>query len=527
MKGLRWRVALVAVVLILAFWSIWPTIRYYTLSPEELSQMPRSEVMNLKKRAINLGLDLRGGMYLLLEIDRSKLKEEDVDEAVSRALEVIRNRIDQWGVFEPSIQRIGRDRILVQLPGIMDVERARSLIGRTAQLEFKLVADPTVVNDVLKKIDNTLVKLSPPADTLSSPEDSLKVLHPFTSLLNASPEGNRIVVLEDNWAKVDSILAMEEIKKVIPRDYEFLWGKTVEYQGTKYRPLYLLKKKAEITGAFVKSARHSIGSGTNPATANKPIVQLSFDRKGAARFARITGENVGKPLAIVLDGIVQSAPIIQERISGGNAQITGLSSMDEAKELAIVLRAGALPAPLKILEERSVGPLLGHDSVRRGMIALIAGFIAVIVFMIVYYRFAGVIADVALLLNLLFIVALLVGFHATLTLPGMAGLILTVGMAVDANVLIFERIREELRAGKSMKVAVDQGYSRAFITILDANLTTLIAAFVLLRFGTGPIKGFAVVLSIGIVVSFFTAIFVTKIIFDYLLGVRKLAHVSI
>lgn len=527
MKGLRWRVALVGVVLILAFWSIWPTIRYYSLSQEELSQMPRSEIMNLKKRAINLGLDLRGGMYLLLEVDRSKLEEQDVDEAVSRALEVIRNRIDQWGVFEPSIQRIGRDRILVQLPGVLDVERARSLIGRTAQLEFKLVADPTVVNDVLQKIDNALKNQSAVPDTLLSPEDSLRLLRPFTSLLNASPEGNRIVVVEDNWSEVDSTLSLEAVKKVIPRDYEFLWGKTVEYQGTKFRPLYLVKKKAEITGAYIKSARHSIGSGTDPATANKPIVQLSFDRKGAARFARITGENVGKPLAIVLDSVVQSAPTIQERISGGNAQITGLSSMDEAKELAIILRAGALPAPLKILEERSIGPLLGHDSVRRGMMALIIGFVAVIIFMIAYYKTAGVIADLALLLNLLFILSLLVGFHATLTLPGMAGLILTVGMAVDANVLIFERIREELRAGKSMKVAVDQGYSRAFITILDANLTTLIAALVLLRFGTGPIKGFAVVLSIGIVVSFFTAIFVTKIVFDYMLGVRKLAHVRI
>jgi len=527
LKNLRWRIAVVVIILLLAFWTLWPTIRYYTLSPDARSQMPRSELVNLKKRAINLGLDLQGGMYLLLEVDRSKLKPEEVEGAVSRAIEVIRNRIDQWGVFEPSIQRIGQDRILVQLPGVLDVQRAKSLIGRTAQLEFRLLADVDVLNDVLDRIDKKLKQLQPPPDTLAAEQDSFFVEHPFTSLLNAGPGRSTVVVVEDNWAKVDSILSLKEIQDVIPKGYEFLWGKTQEIQGRKYRALYLVRKKAVLTGAHITDARHTLGSPNDPTTANRPIVLLTFDRQGAARFARITGENVGKPLAIVLDNVVQSAPTIQERISGGRARITGLDSMDEAKELAIVLRAGALPAPVKVLEERSVGPLLGHDSIRRGMIALVIGFVIVVLFMAFYYRIAGLIADLALFLNLIFILALLSAFKATLTMPGMAGLILTVGMAVDANVLIFERIREELRAKKSPRAAVDQGYSRAMITILDANITTLIAALVLLRFGTGPIRGFAVVLSLGIVVSFFTAIFVTKIIFDYLLGVRKVAKVSI
>ncbi len=527
MKGLKWKIVLILGLVLLALWSLYPTFRYYTLSPEERAQLPRSELLNLKKKSINLGLDLQGGMYILLEVDRSKLKPEEVEGAVDRAIEVIRNRIDQWGVFEPSIQKVGEGRILVQLPGVLDRERAHSLIGRTAQLEFHLVADDRIVADALERIDEALRKGSVADTGLLSPEDSLARVRPFSSLLNIDPRSGSIVVVEDNWHRVDSLLALPEVQKAIPSGYRFYWGKTFEFQGRKYRHLFLLKAEPELTGAHVKDAKHTIGSGTDPNIANRPIVLLYFDRQGAARFARITGENVGKRLAIVLDNVVQSAPVIQERISGGSAQITGITSMEEAKELAVVLRAGALPAPVRVLEERSVGPLLGSDSIRRGMRALVIGFLAVVFFMALYYRTAGWIADLALFLNLLFILALLVGFHATLTLPGMAGLILTVGIAVDANVLIFERIREELRAGKSLRVAVDTGYKRATITILDANLTTLIAALVLLRYGSGPIRGFAVVLSLGIVVSFFTAIFVTRVIFDYLIGVKHAERIKI
>jgi protein-export membrane protein SecD len=494
------------------------------MSPEERAKLPRSELLNLKNKAINLGLDLQGGMYLLMEVDKSKLSPEEAEGAVERAIEVIRNRIDQWGVYEPSIQRLGENRILVQLPGVLERERARSLIGRTALLEFKLLADDEVVYNLLDKFDKKLLELEGKIvpDTL----DTLGISErPFSSLLNRF--GRDIVVSQDNWKAIDSLLSIPEIKALIPKGYEFLWGKTQSVDGNVFRPLYLLRKEVVLTGAQLKTARHDIGTGTNPNIANKPIVHLSFNRQGAARFAAITGQNIGKRLAIVLDSLVQSAPVIQERIPGGNAMITGIESLEEAKELAVVLRAGALPAPVKIIEERSVGPLLGHDSIRKGTKALIIGMLLVLAFMIVYYSVSGVIADIALIFNLIFILALLAGLHATLTLPGLAGLILTVGMAVDANVLIFERIREELRSGKTPKIAVDSGYARAMVTILDANLTTLIAALVLLRFGTGPIRGFAVVLSIGIIVSFFTAIFMTKIIFDYLLVVRKIKEVRI
>jgi protein-export membrane protein SecD len=322
-------------------------------------------------------------------------------------------------------------------------------------------------------------------------------------------------------------LSQTDIADQVPEGYEFIWGKSRNEGGQSFRSLYLVDKDAPLKGGDLKGARHSIGSGQDVQTANMPVVSMEFNRRGAARFANITGANIGKRLAIVLDGVIQSAPRIQERIAGGAAQITGIPSMDEAKEVSVVLTSGALPAPLNILEERSVGPLLGKDSIRQGITALIIGLLAVVLFMVVYYNLSGVVACVALVLNFFFVLALLVGLKASLTLPGMAGLVLTLGMAVDANVLIFERIREELKGGKPPKTALDTGYSRALTTILDANITTLIAAIVLLRFGTGAIKGFAVTLSLGIVASLFTAIFVTRIIFDYFLLVRKVSRIRI
>jgi len=513
LRNLIWRIVIVLIIVAAALWTLWPTFQFYTMSPEEKAQLTRTELLNLKKRAINLGLDLQGGMYLLLEVDKSKLSPEEQKGAVDRALEVIRNRIDQWGVFEPSIQKAGENRILIQLPGILDRERARSLIGKTAQLEFRLVAQPKVLSQVIDLIDEKLTSKDSLAET-------------FSSLLLQYKGG--VAVMEDNWSKVDSILSLEEIKKVIPKNYVFMWGKTeITRVGEKLRPLYLVKAKPELTGAYLKSARHTIYQGQDPAYQGKPIVELHFDKKGAAKFAYITGKNIGRQLAIVLDNIVQSAPFIDERIPTGDAIIRGNFTMDEAKELAVILRAGSLPAPVKIVEERSVGPLLGRDSVRKGIRALMVGLILVMIFMAIYYNLSGLIADLALVLNIILILGALVALHATLTLPGMAGLILTVGMAVDANVLIFERIREELRAGKRPKNAVDAGYHRALITIFDANLTTLIAALVLLRFGTGPIRGFGTTLSLGIIVSFFTAIFVTKIIFDYFLVVKRAKTIKI
>jgi preprotein translocase subunit SecD len=298
----------------------------------------------------------------------------------------------------------------------------------------------------------------------------------------------------------------------MPEEHEFLWGRELSIDGREYRPVYLVRKDAELTGAAIVDADVGIGTSDNP---NEVRVDLTMTRQARAQWAAITGGNVGRRLAIVLDRVVWSAPVVRERIASGSSQIEmGMSPIEEARDLAIVLRAGALPAPVRVIEERSVGPTLGADSIRSGVRSIIIGGLVVMVFMLVYYSVSGFVADFALVLNLLFVLAILSGFRASLSLPGMAGIVLTIGMAVDANVLIFERIREELLLGKTIRAAIDTGYSRAFRTILDANLTTLLAALILWWFGRGPIRGFAVTLSVGIVCSFFTAIVVTRLIFD-------------
>ena len=397
------------------------------------------------KDKINLGLDLQGGMHLVLKVDTSKIPEAAREDAPNRALEVIRNRIDQFGVREPLIQRQGKNEIVVELPGVTDRERAIELIGRTAQLEFKIVQDDEELN---KRARNRDV-----------------------------PDGY-------------------ELKKS---------GKEV----------LLLHKDAVLTGDTLISADVKFDKFS------APYIAIAFNSKGAAIFSKVTGENVGKRLAIVLDGKVHSAPRINERIPSGRASITGRFSMDEAKDLAIVLRAGALPAPIYIEEERTVGALLGRDSIQSGVRALLIGVGLVLGFMLVYYLFAGMVASIAMLLNFVIVLGALGWFHTTLTLPGIAGLILVIGMAVDANVLIYERIREELSTGKHIRSAVAAGYNKAFSAILDSNVTTLIAAALLFKFGTGPIRGFGVTLSIGILASMFTAIFVTRIIFDIVTSNKK------
>ena len=381
--------------------------------------------------------------------------------AVDQALETIRNRIDQFGVAEPDIRRQGDRRILIQLPGIKDTQRAKDLIGKTALLEFKLVDD---------------------AQSLEA------------ALSGNVPPGRQI------------LYRVEEDPQT---------------RRTTKSP-FLLQKRSLLTGASLTDARVEIDSQFN-----EPYVSINFDKKGARIFERITGDNVDKRLAIVLDNSVYSAPVIQEKIAGGQARITGRFTTEEARDLALVLRAGALPAPVNILEERTVGPSLGADSIRKGLISMIIGGVLVIVFMVIYYKMAGLIADIALFLNILLIAAGLSGFGATLTLPGIAAIILTIGMAVDANVIIFERVREELTLGRTPRAAVTAGYERATLTILDANVTTLIAAVVLFQFGTGPIKGFAVALSLGVVASMFTALIVSRLIFEYVLMNKKTQTLSI
>lgn len=405
--------------------------------------------------------EMTEGKGLLTLKIRDKRASEIKKMAVEQSLETIRNRVDQFGISEPEIIPQGTDRIIVQLPGVKDTARAKSLIGRTALLEFKLVDDEHSLDDALK---------------------------------GNIPEG--------------SLIAYE--------------SHTDRASGRRSQNPILLKSKSLLTGDALESAKVQIGDRFG-----EPHVSLKFNAQGAKDFDRITGENVKKRLAIVLDGMVHSAPVIQERISGGQAQITGSFTMEEATDLAIVLRAGALPAPVNILEERTVGPSLGQDSIDKGTWASIIAGILILIFMVIYYRLSGLVADVALAMNMLLLLGVMVAFKATLTLPGIAGIVLTMGMAVDANVLINERIREELRLGKTLRAAIEAGYTKAFITIFDSNVTTLVAALFLFGFGTGPVKGFAVTLTIGIVVSMFTSIVVTRIIFDYLIWNRKVQRISI
>src|SRR4030043_2420647 len=409
---------------------------------------------------LKLSTSESGGIWKYQLVLDSKEVEYAKKKAIDQALETIRNRIDQFGVSEPEITLQGTDRILIQLPGIKDPQRAINLIGRTALLEFKLLDE----------------------------------------------EGDTEAALKGNIPEGDILLYQ---RSVDPKT------------GGVRRIPFLLKGKTLMTGEYLKDARVSIDSEFN-----EPYVAIEFDEVGGKLFEQITGSNVKKRLAIILDDSVYSAPVIQERIPGGRAQITGRFDMKEAGDLAIVLRAGALPAPVKIIEERTVGPSRGQDSIRKGFISIIISAVLIALFMIFYYRLAGVIADIALILNVLLVFAVLSIFRATLTLPGIAGLVLSVGMAVDANILVHERIKEELRWGKTTRAAIDQGYHRAFSAIIDSNLTTVIAALFLYQFGTGPVKGFAVTLFWGITANLFTAVFVTRWMFDYLtlkLNVKRLS----
>lgn len=433
-KNLKWKSVLVIVIAALAIWFSYPPLDIHD-----------EEGKLIKEGTINLGLDLQGGMHMVLEVDTSKLSANEAKDAPQRALEIIRNRIDQFGVMEPVIQLQGNNRLLVQLPGVTDRERAKEIIGRTAHLEFRLVGDDP---DLLKK------------------------------------------------AMGSEVVEGYEIKEMKTRD-----GETESL---------LIETDVMLTGDMLVDATTEFsqqGFG-------QPYVSLTLNDKGADIFADVTSANVGKRLAVVLDGEVYTAPVIRERIPSGRAQITGNFSLQEAKDIALILRAGALPAPVNIIEERSVGPALGKDSVEKGIQAIIIGGICVLAFMLIYYLFAGAVADIALVLNILIITGALAYFKGTLTLPGIAGLVLTIGMAVDANVLIFERIREESKLGKALRASIHAGYDKAFWTILDANVTTLITALILFQFGTGPVRGFATTLSIGIIASMFTALVMTRLILD-------------
>ncbi|MBU1038546.1 MAG: protein translocase subunit SecD [Candidatus Omnitrophica bacterium] len=415
----------------------------------------------IQKGKINLGLDLQGGMHVVLRVDTTKLPLDAKKDAIDRAMEVIRNRIDQFGVGEMSIQRQGTDNIIVQLPGVTDRDRALEIIGRTAHLEFKIVSDN--IEDLKKAIANEPV------------------------------EGYELKYLEGERAGKEPILVATD---------------------------------ASLTGDLLVNAKTEFSSRGF----GEPYVSLSLNSKGAELFANVTATNVGKRLAIVLDGKVVSAPVIREAIPSGQAQISGNFSVNEANDLSVILRAGALPAPVIVEEERTVGPLLGADSIKSGMTATTIGAILVFLFMLVYYRLSGMIANITLLINLLMILGCLAIFKGTLTLPGIAGLILTIGMSVDANVLIFERIREEMKLGKPLRAAIAAGYHRAFSAIFDSNLTTIVAAALIFKFGSGAIKGFAVTLTIGLIANLITAVWFSRWIFEMLcdqFNLAKLRFMSI
>jgi preprotein translocase subunit SecD len=622
MKKNSFRIGLTIAFILLSGWFLYPTVQDYFYSkklrefssPEDslaFVKENRKSIDAAQEKRLKLGLDLKGGMHVVLEVDVLKLLElkarnrdavfdstlaavraraerenekipvllaqafkqqgirlsryfydlrdsddevveklnKEVEEAVNRAKEIIRNRVDQFGVAEPTILTKGGRRIIVELPGVSDKERVRKLLKGTAKLEFKLVRDPELALKTLSDInkylarqnrlsDTTLANDSlalAKADSLAALPDSLKSQeqlkkdNPLFAIADTDdgiiidPRSGALFVTETAKPKVFAMLNRADVRERFGSDIEFL-PDARPFQndaGENVYRLYPLKREAELEGGVIVDAR-----ATFSIDGSRPEVTMKMNDEGTRKWARITGANIDKQIAIVLDGVVFSAPVVKSKIPNGSSVINGLASAEEARDLEIVLRAGALPAPVRIVEERTVGASLGEDAIRAGLYSVLAGFFVVAIFMILYYRVAGFIADFALVFNILFVIAFLAGFSATLTLPGIAGLVLTIGMAVDANVLIFERVREEHAKGKLLKLAIEIGYDKAFSAILDSHVTTFGAAALLYTFGIGPIQGFAVTLMIGIAASLFTAIVITKISFDWMLERDKVSIVS-
>ncbi|MFQ5570647.1 MAG: protein translocase subunit SecD [Rhodothermales bacterium] len=478
---------------------------------------------------------------------------QQADDAIVRAIEIIRNRVDRFGVTEPSIQRQGSRRIVVELPGVDDTERVRNLLKGTARLEFRLMADDlsgslaqiieyyekdtgVVDPDSIAATTDEPASLPEVADTaadstgadstfdvsqlLATQDSEAAAGNPLLDVL--LPDGRGVYfgsVAENDSARFNELMADPRVRVLLPRDIELLYTANaidVSEDGFELYGVLGVNNTSELTGEVITDARVDFNES------NQAEVSMTMNSEGASTWARVTGANVNKNIAIVLDGVVYSYPTVQQKIVGGRSQITGLDSREEATDIVTVLKSGALPAPVQIVEERTVGPSLGQASIRAGFRSVMVGLLIVALFMIVYYRTGGVVADLALILNLIFIMGVLAGFSATLTLPGIAGIVLTIGMAVDANVLIFERIREEQNSGKTLKASIDGGYAKALSAIIDANITTFFVGVILYSFGVGPIKGFAVTLMIGILASLFSAIVFTRIIFDYMILERRM-----
>lgn len=513
----------------------------FFLIPSLTSELPDAWKKYLPADKIRLGLDLQGGMHLVLEVDAEKAIETTMERLAGDMREALMDNKIRFRNIErtkaglimltlpDSASRTAFEKILKDRYQDLEIVSSQILEGRetlSLKMKNKQASDikKMAVEQSLETIRNRVDQFGiTEPEIITQGEDRIIVQLPgIKDAVRAKNLIGKTALLE--FKLLDEEHSIEEaVKGTVPEGSMIAYGSSIDRQtGRRLSVPYLLKSKTLLTGGSLENAQVKISDRFG-----EPYVALKFNAQGAKDFDRITGENVKKRLAIVLDGTVHSAPVIQERISGGDAQITGAFTMDEAKDLAIVLRAGALPAPVNILEERTVGPSLGQDSIDQGIRSVIIGGLLVALFMVIYYKWSGIVANLAFFLNLIIILGALVAFKATLTLPGIAALVLIIGMAVDANVLIFERVREELRLGKTPRAAIDAGYSKAFMTILDSNTTTLIAALFLFGFGTGPVKGFAVTLSIGIVVSIFTAIFITRIVFDFFVWNRKIQSISI
>ena len=636
MKELRFRIILILGAVALSLYLLYPTYQDYqftqkidktlaerrqeikatdpSITNETLDKRIRlvedslkasdPEIEKARSKRIKLGLDLQGGMRVVLEVNTGKLLEKiaknpddvfkriireaekeaalsnepvvdivvrklqqrgirlsryygnirqsdsqivtelkkDAEDAVTRAMQIIRTRVDQYGVSEPTIQRQGERRIIVELPGVAREEEAKQLLQGTALLEFKMLKSTDFTLSVMKKIDEVLAgdtlttdtTLNKKSEVAKSKTDTAKSVndttgnqqlskeefakkHPFFSIAMIDPNGRTAdaYVKGNDRDRLQLLLNRPDVKKVIPNNVQFVFSANPigKQNGQDIYVLYCVNKTPELTGGVITDAQANIDPQTS-----SPIVTMEMNAEGSTEWARITGANVGKRCAIVLDGVVYSAPVIRGKIPGGRSQIEGSKNLEEAQLLAIVLKAGALPAPVKIIEERIVGPSLGQDSINSGFNSVLIGYILVGLFMIFYYHRAGTVAAASLIFTILFILGVLAGFGATLTLPGIAGIILTIGMAVDANVLIYERIREELTTGKTIKASVDSGFSKANSAIVDSNITTFITGIILYQFGTGPVQGFALTLMIGIGASLFSALVIARVVFDYMVG---------
>tara|TARA_Y100000389_G_scaffold191124_1_gene216765 strand:- start:2541 stop:4328 length:1788 start_codon:yes stop_codon:yes gene_type:complete len=591
---LRTRLLTILFIFGLGVYALLPSIRYQLLSDEQKNNLSKDEVAYFDSKSIKQGLDLKGGIYIVLEVDLPQLinslaknkdrkfdvfldelsndyrnssadfftvfeqkalendlklpryfisygktKEQIVEQlniqsndSINRIIEIIQNRVDQFGVSEPTIQKQGNNRVVVELAGIQDSERARELLQSTALLELMIVKDIDSTNTIVRQIDNlttTSSKKNDEIDQLFNSDTESNNLG-FSSLLIAV--GSDLAISSDNLPALKNILNQDNVKQVLEATGSlFLTGNSTETlindfgEEEEVYLLYHLVDNAELTGGVIEDAQMRLSQ--SGVTAGQATVQVEMNNEGSREWARITGVNINKRIAIVLDKKVHMAPVIRSQIFGGATVIEGMDSIQEAEDIAIVLRAGALPVPVAIVDQRVVGPSLGADSVSAGTSSIMIGLLLIIIFIVFYYRASGLIASFSLLWTLILLLGVLALLEATLTLPGIAALILTVGMSVDANVIIFERIKEELRNGKSVRSAIDAGYERAITTIVDANLTTGIAAAVLYQYGSGPIKGFATVLFWGIIVSMFTAIIVTRFLFDFITSRKNIEKLSI